>query len=299
MRKGFVFVAVLLALLACSSLAAIADMMANDKSLVDRINNDPTSTWRATEHDMFKGKTLSQLKGHLFSPVYPPSANSKIPYLDYNVTLKDLPESYNPDKEFPECTIGIIDQGQCGSSWAFPVVASVGNRFCTVNARKQLPPVATHYSTQYLLSCDTDNFCCNGGYLNTAYDFIAKSGLPLDSCVSYNSTHGDCPNCPTKCDTGSALHLYKLVKPGTTKVLANVESAMQDIVNYGYISSGMDIYQDFLHYQSGIYQHKGPGSSMGTHGIRIVGYGVDAASKLKYWVRFGLILSLFCIDILD
>jgi len=280
-------IAVLLVLVATIFFAnALSDMMAINKDIVNKINSDPTSTWRAKEHDMFKGKTLAQIAGTFFKPVYT-NMNDQLPRLSYNVTLKDLPESYNPDKEFPQCAVGIYNQGQCGSSWAFPIVASVGNRYCIVNARKQ-KEVPVMYSTQYLLSCNSKNFCCNGGYLNVGYDFIAEKGLPLDSCVAYHSSSGNCPTCPTKCDNGSDLKLYKLIKPGTTKVLANAESAMQDIVTYGYVSTGMDVYQDFLSYSSGIYEHKGSSSYMGSHGIRAVGYGVDAASKLPYWVRFFL-----------
>jgi len=264
---------------------SMAAIMVNNRALVDKINSDPSSTWRAKEHAIFAGKTIAQIAGTYFVPVNAAPANAQVSKLSYNVTLKDLPENYNPDKEYPECSVGITNQGQCGSSWAFPIVASVGNRYCIVNARKQLPPVPVLYSTQYMLSCDKNNYCCNGGSLNTAYDFIAKNGLPLDSCFRYNSSYGVCPDCPTKCNDGSAIRLYKLVKPGTTQVLANVESAMQDIVNYGYVSTGIDVYNDFMMYQSGIYQHTGSSQYMGSHGIRVVGFGVDAASKLPYWVR--------------
>ena len=41
------------------------------------------------------------------------------------------------------------------------------------------------------------------------------------------------------------------------------------------------MYEDFLHYKSGVYIHK-HGSGLGGHAIRILGWGVE--DGVKYWL---------------
>lgn len=81
------------------------------------------------------------------------------------------------------------------------------------------------------------------------YDRIEKEGLPSEKCVSYKSGKGDCPTCPTKCDDGSELVMYKIMKPNTTRVLPDAESAMLDIYTNGYIAAGLDVYSDLMTYK--------------------------------------------------
>jgi cathepsin B len=45
----------------------------------------------------------------------------------------------------------------------------------------------------------------------------------------------------------------------------------------------MTVYEDFEAYSSGVYQHK-TGKSLGGHAIKMVGWGVDAATNTPYWI---------------
>jgi cathepsin B len=53
-------------------------------------------------------------------------------------------------------------------------------------------------SPEYMISCDEGNMGCNGGYLNKSWDFLERTGVPVDSCFEYLQVEGECPvnSCP-------------------------------------------------------------------------------------------------------
>jgi cathepsin C len=56
----------------------------------------------------------------------------------------------------------------------------------------------------------------------------------------------------------------------------------------GPLSVSFMVYSDFMHYQGGVYQHtdlrdKFNPFELTNHAVLLVGYGVDAATGLKYW----------------
>ena len=53
-------------------------------------------------------------------------------------------------------------------------------------------------------------------------------------------------------------------------------------MTYGPVSTAFTVYSDFENYAGGVYQHTG-GNMMGGHAVRIVGWGVDSKSGMKYW----------------
>jgi len=59
-------------------------------------------------------------------------------------------------------------------------------------------------SAEDLVACDHTDYGCGGGYLNNAWEFIAKSGLVTDQCFPYTSGSGSVPTCPTSCTTAGA-----------------------------------------------------------------------------------------------
>jgi cathepsin B len=56
---------------------------------------------------------------------------------------------------------------------------------------------------------------------------------------------------------------------------------MADIMKNGPVEAGFDVYEDFLTYKSGVYQHK-KGQLVGGHAIKILGWGVDNGTP--YWI---------------
>ena len=61
-----------------------------------------------------------------------------------------------------------------------------------------------------MVSCDTENMGCQGGYLDKAWDFIKKNGVTTDACYPYSSgIDGVDRDCEHKCKDGSEMHSYK------------------------------------------------------------------------------------------
>ena len=56
---------------------------------------------------------------------------------------------------------------------------------------------------------------------------------------------------------------------------------MQEIYDNGSIEASFTVYEDFVTYSSGVYQHV-TGNSLGGHSIKIIGWGVE--NDVKYWL---------------
>ena len=62
------------------------------------------------------------------------------------------------------------------------------------------------YSEQQVISCDRNEFGCNGGYLAMSQLFLQTTGTLPATCVSYKSGKtGQTGVCPVKCDDSSPL----------------------------------------------------------------------------------------------
>lgn len=73
-----------------------------------------------------------------------------------------------------------------------------------------------------MVNCDKGDNGCNGGRLDTEWNFIMKTGIATDACFPYKN--GDRPSthysCRTKCNDGSTAKLYKAVS-GSAVVLTD------------------------------------------------------------------------------
>merc|ERR1740138_818424 len=79
-------------------------------------------------------------------------------------------------------TTPVKDQGYCGSCWAFSVTEQIES-----DSMRQLK---TDYimAPQQLVSCDTGDYGCNGGWPTTAYDYVESAGgLVSESDYPYTS----------------------------------------------------------------------------------------------------------------
>ena len=71
------------------------------------------------------------------------------------------------------------------------------------------------------------------------------------------------------------------VVAGSTILLDGAGSAAQQaIFQTGPIQATFEVYQDFMQYKTGIYQHVS-GELLGKHSIKVVGFGVDGG--IPYW----------------
>ncbi len=120
------------------------------------------ATWEAhtVETNPLAGKTREDLLALVSTYMPEPKAASEF---DMEPSTA-LPTNFDPrtDATWKACVHPIRDQAQCGSCWAFGSSEALSDRFCKAGKDVVLSP-------QDLVSCDYNNYGCDGGYLNLAW----------------------------------------------------------------------------------------------------------------------------------
>lgn len=256
----FIIIAILVAF-------ALAEMHPVNHELVAEIKAKAT-TWTPMEpeENPFTFMPLEQIKAMM---------GTKLEVVE--TTATDL--GFAPDNEFDARkqwgtkVHPIRNQGQCGSCWAFGATEALSDRFAIENG------VDVVLSPQHLVSCDTGNFGCNGGYLNKAWAFMQTTGVMTEACYPYTSgTAGKDGDCKKTCADGSKPTLYHGEKYSTS---ADCKNTMQHLQKEGPVEAAFTVYQDFMNYKSGVYQHVS-GGMLGGHAIKNVGWGTE--NGVDYWI---------------
>jgi len=131
-----------------------------------------------------------------------------------------------------------------------------------------------------MVECDLGNMGCQGGYLSVAWSHLEKHGICDDSCYAYHSGDGHVEKCHNECDDGSDMTLYKCAS-GSVVHPTGVDSIKREIFNNGPAEIAFTVYQDFMSYKEGIYQHTS-GSMLGGHAVKVVGWGTEGG--VDYWM---------------
>jgi len=161
-------------------------------------------------------------------------------------------------------------------------------------------------SENILACCKNCGLGCDGGYPDSAFWFWKNSGIPTgglykdpNTCQPYsfppcdhhvNGTYGPCgkeefktPKCKNTCQEGYPL-AYDTDKWYASDVYGletDEQQIMSEIFEHGSVEASFAVYEDFLNYKKGIYQHVA-GGYLGGHAIKIIGWGVEKGSK--YWI---------------
>ncbi|CAL6090848.1 Cathepsin_B [Hexamita inflata] len=234
-----------------------------NSNFLEILKNVPDMTWTPEIPDQFKYYSINQVK-QLILPQKQVISQQKTKYLE------SAPNSFSWLDLKPSC-MAVHDQGNCASCWALSAVGSFSDNRCisgTDNNRVE-------FSAQYMISCDTSDFGCDGGYVTASLLFLRLTGVPTEECVNYT---GASTTCPTLCDDGRQMFL---VKSEPFEDVCAGEDSIKAALQKGTVVSSLVVYEDFLYYKSGIYEHK-TGSLQGGHTVVFVGYGVE--NGVKYWV---------------
>ena len=180
-------------------------------------------------------------------------------------------------------TTSIKDQANCGSCWAFGVIASLESVY---NIQEGDPDADVDLSEQLLVSCgmtyDRRHMvgCC-GGNLYYAIKFLNWHGTVPESCFPYMAIDadgrdfGDCnsggSHSPVKCSDKCGEWKDQVIKPGQYASLMDQQSIKNAIYNYGPVVAGFLVYDDFYSYTGGVYEQNS-NEFVGGHVIAIVGY---------------------------
>jgi C1A family cysteine protease len=162
----------------------------------------------------------------------------------------------------------IRDQGNCGSCWAFATTAALESYNMIWNNSGE------DRAEEILLSCSGAG-SCNGGYIDSASEYIANTGLPPDSFFPYTGSSSD-----DKCTNAKSDWTSYRSKIASWSYVNTTIVSVNDIKNalstYGPLVTTLDVYYDFYAYRSGVYQYT-TGSYQGGHAVLIVGYKDDTS----------------------
>jgi cathepsin L len=195
-------------------------------------------------------------------------------YLTLSVNASDLyPEDktyYAPladdvDWRLKGAVTPIKDQGQCGSCWAFSATGAVEG----INAIKGKKIDDISSSEQQLVDCSGSygNYGCNGGLMDSAFDYIIKSSKGLDSEKSYPYTARD-GSCKFNRDN------IVTTITGHKSVPGKNEGALQNAIKDQPVSVAIDAaHSSFQFYHSGVYYESACSPTNLDHGVLAVGYG--------------------------
>ncbi|XP_063381102.1 cathepsin B-like [Cydia fagiglandana] len=267
---------------------------------ISLINSKQTS-WKAGRNFPLDTPSthIEKLMGVIEDPLY-----STLPPKVHDADLiASLPENFDPRKKWPNCPSlnDIRDQGSCGSCWAFGAVEAMTDRICTYsNGTKQF-----HFSADDLVSCcEFCGFGCYGGFPSAAWlyweYFGIVSGGPYNSsqgcrpyeippcehgvdgnrpkCEGYNDT----PDCVEKCGSGYNVEYVKDKHEAKVAYSISGEDHIKaELYAHGPVEAGFQVYEDFIHYKSGVYSYTS-GILKGGHAIKILGWGVENGKK--YWL---------------
>jgi len=166
----------------------------------------------------------------------------------------------------------IKNQGQCGSCWAFSTTGSVEGAVAIGSGK------LISLSEQQLVDCSSTygNQGCNGGLMDDAFQYIiANKGLCTEADYPYTAVTG--PTClASNCTLAATI-------TGFVDLTAGDENALLTAAAITPVSVAIEADQQAFQFYSGGVFNAACGTNL-DHGVLVVGYGLDATTKLNYWI---------------
>jgi len=234
----------------------------------EHLNKHVDSDAANHEENIFRGSTMDEFKALLLS---------EVPVFD-----EDLPK-FEADKAPPskpdwddKCLPPIKKQKEgCGSSWALAVAAMLTTR-CCLSKDKDKDRIPYWLSAQELISCDTRNHGCKGGWPSWALKYVAeKKGLVRDECLPYEGTNTVCPH---KCTVSGKNWNHECNCYGAKQCigLENMKACLES----GPITVTFAVDDTFATFKGEIYDCKG--KTTGLYSALAVEHSPDNAGNC-YW----------------
>lgn len=269
---------------------------------IDETNRLADGLWKA-ERSFHPETSRNYLKGLMGALTPTHRTLKRLIYAKQD--LDDLPTEFDPRVQWPDCpTISeILDQGGCGSCWAFGAVSAMSDRLCIHSEGK----IKVNVSPENLLSCCYScGFGCNGGFPDNAWRFWQKKGIVTggkygtdDGCQPYviepcehhvNGTRKPCseggttPKCHRFCENKHYAKSYSEDKTYGLEphdVMHEQAHIMKELMTNGPAETAFSVYEDFVNYKTGVYKHV-HGKMLGGHAVRLLGWGEENGTP--YWL---------------
>ncbi|XP_018575903.1 cathepsin L1 [Anoplophora glabripennis] len=160
----------------------------------------------------------------------------------------------------------VKNQGDCGSCWAFSASGALEGAHAISTGN------LVSLSEQNLMDCATANWGCDGGWMQTAFDYVRENGIESEADYPYQAVNQACQYSESKSVVTISSHVTIPEKD---------EDALLDAVaNIGPVS--VDINADYMmYYQGGLFDDSACDDQM-DHGALAVGYGSENGAD--YWL---------------
>jgi cathepsin B len=246
----------------------------NDANLIAHVNRN-AKTWSAAASTFFEGWTIGDakmLEGISVSQMG--GGVAACPALE-----GEVPERFDSREKWPQCfNSPIYNMGNCTASWAIATASALSNRFCVGSPTEYSELML---SPQQLLSCDQMQRGCNGGDIDTAWQFAEREGLVSEICFPYQADGS--VSCASKCSTEAPLR-------AASHCVLNAEAAIRkEIFNHGPVVAPIFLVDDFLVYRGGLYQEMPTATQLSDqrrqriiHAVKIIGWGKMEGKN--YWL---------------
>ncbi|MBN2441474.1 MAG: hypothetical protein JXJ04_09005, partial [Spirochaetales bacterium] len=162
-----------------------------------------------------------------FVPEY---GNYLNPDRSFTATRSDLPSSFSWQSS---CT-PIRSQGSCGSCWAFATVGSYEAALKIFLSRDE------NLSEQFLVSCNSQGWGCNGGW--AAFTEM-RDGISREDCFPYTAQDSQCND---QCSLYYPIASFRSVSN-------SVDAIKNAIHTYGPVFTAVAVDNAFRYYASGVF----------------------------------------------
>jgi len=232
------------------------EIFIENNDIIEKHNADPKNTF-TLGHNRFSHMTNDEYQMKMLGATRPPREEGREVNEFAGVEVADAVDWVSGG-----AVTGVKDQGYCGSCWAFSTTGSMEGAYYLKNGNLK------SFSEQQLTSCDTIDAGCNGGLMDSAFEWIASNGgICEESDYPYASGGGSSGSCITDCTVVDGTI------PTYTDV-ASTDDALTAAIAQQPVSVAIQADQTaFQFYSSGVIT-SGCGTSL-DHGVLAVGYGTE------------------------
>lgn len=172
----------------------------------------------------------------------------------------------------------VRNQGACGSCWAFGSIAPLECNILITDHKE------VDLSEQWLVSCNTNGWGCNGGwwahdYFQWKMDLCNGTGAVLEKDFPYRAA--DLP-CDGPYDRPYMIDSWRFI--GFSQGVAPTEAIKQAILDYGPVSVACAVTQAFGGYTGGVFNENDPTAQI-NHAVALVGWDDSQGTNGVWFLR--------------